>query len=113
MTNTETATKSAAQKRKGRLFRQIQMGLSWHSDVQIQVPAQLWALVGNGWPYALVKSTRGIQDPDYPGVTWDAWMFELGVKYVRSSVAPNTFVNLMLIAQEARANPADSPTVGI
>ncbi len=110
---TESATKSAAQKRLGRLFRHFQMALSWHCNVQIQVPPALWEICGQGWPYALVKSTRGAKDPDFPGVTWDVWMFELGIKWARSSVNPNVFVNVGSLAQQAKANASDNPATGL
>ncbi len=109
----ESATKTAAQKRLGRLFARFQWALSQSCAVQIAVPPQLWAICGNGWPYALIKSTRGAKDPDFPGVTWDIWMFELGVKYARSSVNPTVFVNVMSLAQDAKANASDNPATGL
>jgi len=81
--------------------------------VQVPVPPQLWAICGNGWPYALVKSVRGVRDPDFPGVTWDIWMFELGIKWARSSVNPNVFVNVGSLAQQAKANASDNPATGL
>lgn len=112
--STETATKSEAQKRKGRLYKQICYGLSWHCSVQVHVPPALWALLGHGWPYGpLVKSSSGIQDPDLPGVTWNAWLFAAGMVMVKSNQPNTPFIWLYTIGDDARANPADNPTAGL
>lgn len=112
--SSETAKKNAEQIYKGRLYRQICYGLSWHCTVQAQVPAELWALIGHGWPYgALVKSSATIQDPVKPGLTWNAWLFMTGVVWVKSSAPGAPYILLHTIGQDARANPADAPTAGI
>lgn len=113
----ELAEKTPDMKRKGRVFRRIMRGLSWSPEVRANVPESLWAHpdIADGWRSGpLIKSMSGIADPDLPGVSWTAWVFQKGPIFVRSTaMAATTFLSLWDIANDARANPGDTPTEGL
>lgn len=113
----ESDHKNDAQKRKGRVYRQIMYGLSWSNEIRLNVPKELWAHpeVADGWRSGpLVKSMNGIRDPDERTISWRAWAFLGNVVFIQSSVmAPTAFINLRDIAADSRANSGDTPTEGI
>lgn len=113
----ETEFKTDAQKRKGRVYRTIIYGLSWSPEIRESVPAALWAHpdIADGYRSGpLIKSMKGIVDPDNKKITWTAWLFARNVVMIQSSAMPKTaFINLRDISAEAVANPGDTPTAGL
>lgn len=113
----EHEVKTVAEVRKGLLFRQFMRGASWSPEIRAQVPNALWAdkRVDDGWISGpLIKSMTGIADPQLPGVFWTVWVFQRGAMFARSTEMPATsFVSVWDIANDARANPGDTPTAGI